>query len=402
MRALYVDKIIPRVLIAKAITPVWPGFVWTPLSPARMATLPDPPLPGRRWMRLKNRACGICASDLSLLFVRADPSIAAAAKPGFSRFWLGHEVSAVVQEAGPEVSRFRVGDRVLLDTYISGPTCESLGIEPKCRYCAEGSHHFCLNSAAPGPRGAGSGFGDSMVVHESEVYPAPPELTRDQVVLAEPYSVALYAAMRCPPKAGEKVLIIGAGTIGLMMTAAIHTLVPEAEISVLARHPHQQAMAEKLGAKNILTHNSYQEVARVTGGKFFSALLNRGIVTGGFDAIYDCVANPRTVNDALRWTRADGTLMLVGMHLAPMSHLDITPVLLNQVNIRGTFTHGTNEWSGVRKHTYEFAFEHMCAGKVDLDGLITHRFPFEAYKEAIRVASSKGKERAIKVIFEYE
>jgi threonine dehydrogenase-like Zn-dependent dehydrogenase len=161
-------------------------------------------------------------------------------------------------------------------------------------------------------------------------------------------------------------------------------------------------MAEKLGAKNILTHNSYQEVARVTGGKFFSAPLNRGIVSGGFDVTYDCVANPRTVNDALRWTRADGTLMLVGMHLAPMSNLDITPVLLNQVNIRGTFTHGTNEWNGARKHTYEFAFEHLCAGKVDLDGLITHRFPFEAYKEAIRVASSKGKERAIKVIFEYE
>ncbi|MEW6403499.1 MAG: alcohol dehydrogenase, partial [Chloroflexota bacterium] len=85
MHAIYVDKHISRVLLTKAITPFWPGFVWTPLSSARVRELPDPPLPGPRWLRVKNLQCGICTSDLSLLFVHADPSAAPAALPGLSR-----------------------------------------------------------------------------------------------------------------------------------------------------------------------------------------------------------------------------------------------------------------------------------------------------------------------------
>ncbi|MEJ5225938.1 MAG: hypothetical protein WHV44_15875, partial [Anaerolineales bacterium] len=84
MHAIYVDKNIPRVLLTKAITPAWPDFVWTPLSAARAGRLPDPPLPGPRWLRVRNERCGICASDLSLLFVHADPAVAPAALPGLS------------------------------------------------------------------------------------------------------------------------------------------------------------------------------------------------------------------------------------------------------------------------------------------------------------------------------
>jgi threonine dehydrogenase-like Zn-dependent dehydrogenase len=402
MRAIYVDKHIPRVLLTKAITPYWPDFVWTPLSAARAGELPDPPLPGPRWLRVKNQRCGICASDLSLLFVHADPAIAPAALPGLSRFWLGHETVSVVTEVGPGVTRFRLGDRVLMDTYFAGATCETLGIEPKCRYCAEGDYHFCVNKSEPGPRGAGGGFGDSFVAHESEVYPAPATLSADQAMLVEPISIAMHGVMRYPPRPGEKVLVIGAGIIGLLTTMVIHALVPEAEITVLARYPHQQQMAEKLGAKHILTRSDYSAVARLTGGKFFSAPLNRGVVIGGFDLIYDCVADPRTTNDALRWTRAGGTVVMVGAHMAPMPKVDLTPVWYHHIRLVGTYGHGMNEWQGERKHTYEFVFDQFKAGRFEIDGLITHRFPLKDYKAAIRVATSKGREKAIKVAFEHE
>src|SRR5512143_4299223 len=163
MRAIYVDKNIPRVLLTKAITPIWPGFVWTPLSAARVGELPDPPLPGSRWLRVKNQQCGICASDLSLLFVHADPTVAPAALPALSRFWLGHETVSVVTETGPAVTRFHVGDRVIMNTHFEGANCLTLEIEPPCRYCAEGHTHHCLNKSEPGPRGQGGGFGDCFV-----------------------------------------------------------------------------------------------------------------------------------------------------------------------------------------------------------------------------------------------
>ncbi|HET9588310.1 MAG TPA: zinc-binding dehydrogenase [Anaerolineales bacterium] len=402
MRAFYVDKDIPRVLLTKVISPLWPGFVWTPLSSARVTDLPDPPLPGPDWVRVQNQCCGICASDLSLLFVRADPSVAPSALPGLSRFWLGHEVVSTVTEVGPAVRKFKAGDRVIMDSYHYGAHCFSLGIHPVCRYCAAGDSRFCLNRSEPGRHGMGGGFGDGYVAYEGDVYPCPPDLTLDQGLFVEPLGIVMQAVLRRPPAPGEKVLIYGAGIIGLLTTMVVCALAPEAEITVLARYPHQAALAEKLGARHILRgRNVYSEVARLTGGKFFSAPLNRGLVLGGFDVVYDCVGNEETLTNSLRWTRARGTVMIVGLHMSPMKKVDLTLVWYSHIDLIGSFMHGHSEWNGQRKHDYERVIDFYRQGKFDIDGLITHRFPATDYKEAIRVATDKKKEKAIKVAFEH-
>ena len=402
MHSIYVDKHIPRVLLTKAIAPLWSDFVWTPLSAARAGVLDDMALPGPRWVRVRNLVCGICTSDLSLLFVRADPSVAPAALPGLSRFYLGHETVSVITEVGSAVTRFRPGDRVIMDTHFAGANCETLGITPKCRYCAEGDFHFCVNKSEPGQRGIGGGFGDTFVTHESAVYPAPTSLSQDQAALTEPISIPMHCVMNHPPKAGDRVLIVGAGIIGLLTTMIVKALVPDAEITVLARYPHQQAMAEKLGADHILKRADYSEIARLASGKFFSAPLNRGVVIGGFDLIYDCIANSQTTNDSLRWVRAGGKVVMVGSHMSPMPKVDLTPLWYHQVNLVGTYGHGQNEWSGIRKHTFEWVFDHFTMGKFDIDGLITHRFPMKEYKSAIRMANSSKKNKVIKVQFVHE
>ena len=101
MRTIYVDKIVPKMLMVKLLRPVWPAVVFSPLSSARLANIPEPPLPGPTGVRVRNRVCGICASDLSLFHVHADPAIGPAALPGNSRFYLGHEVVSEVVEVGP-------------------------------------------------------------------------------------------------------------------------------------------------------------------------------------------------------------------------------------------------------------------------------------------------------------
>ena len=403
MRSIYVDKNIPRVLLTKAIAPHWPGFVWTPFSAARVVDLTEAVLPGPRWLRLRNERCGICASDLSLLFVKADPSIAPAALPANTRFFLGHEVVSLVTEIGPGVTRFKIGNRVIMDTHSAGANCATLEIGPPCRYCAEQDYHFCINKSAPGPRGFGGGFGDGYVAHEMAVYPCPPDLTPDQVVLTEPFSIPMHGVMRFPPGPGDRVLVIGSGIIGLLTTMTIRALCPECEITTMARYPHQAEMAEKLGAKHVLMgHVGYSEIARLTGGQFFSAPLNRGVVIGGFDIIYDCVADSRTLNSSLRWVRAGGTVVMVGSHMAPMMKIDLTPVWYHQVNLVGTYGHGMNERAGIRKHTYEWVFDRFRSGEFTTDGLITHRFPFKEYRKAISTASAKKKTKAIKVLFEHD
>lgn len=401
MRSIYVDKDIPRALLTKALAPSWPGFVWTPFSAVRAGVLPDPLLPGPRWLRLRNERCGICASDLSLLFVRADPAIAPAALPGNSRFYLGHEVVSVVTETGAEATRFKIGDRVLMDTHFAGANCVTLGIDPPCRYCADRDYHFCLNKSAPGPRGIGGGFGDGYVTHESAVYPCPPDLTADQAVLTEPLSIPVHGVLRHPPQPGDRILVVGAGIIGLLTIMTLRAFYPECEITVTARRTYQAEMAERLGARHILRGQAdYASIARLTGGKYFSSPLNKGVVIGGFDVIYDCVADARTLNDDLRWVRAGGAVVMVGSHMAPMAKIDLTPVWYHQVNLVGTYGHGQDERDGICKHSYEWVFDQYRSGKFLIEGLITHRFPFKEYRQAISTASTKRKSGAIKVLIQ--
>jgi len=400
MQTIYFDKNIPRVLATKWISRYWPGFVWTPFSSARFDTLPDPPLPGPNWLRVRNRLCGICASDLHLLFVHADPSIAPAALPGTQRIYLGHEVVSTVVEVGAGVTRFKVGDRAIMDHRFGGPTCFTLGIDPPCRQCADHQEYFCENKERPGPRGAGGGFGDSYTAHETDVYPCPPDLTDEQAVLVEPMSCLVRSTLRHPPQPGDRVLVVGAGVIGLGQIMAARAFQPDCHITAIARYPHQAEMAKRLGANEVLSRREgYERVAKLTGGKFFSAPMNKGIVVGGFDVIYDCVGSGRTIEDSLRWARAGGAVVIVGVNLNPVN-IDLTLTWYHHVSLIGVNSHGHSAWNGETRHDYDWVIDLMRDGRFPTDGLITHRFPLADYRRAIAISMSKAKERAIKVVME--
>jgi len=400
MRAIYVDKHIPRVLLTKAITPIWKDFVWTPLSSAKAGPLPDLPLPGPCWIRIKNLACGICATDLSLLFMTANPSVAPAALPGLQRFYLGHEAVGVVTETGPGVTRFKVGDKVIMDKHFYGANGLNLELDKLCEMCAQGETNFCLNKSDYPYLGVGGGFGDSYVTHETGVYLYPSELTLDQAVLVEPLGIGTHAVLRHPPNQGAKVLIIGAGMIGLSVLMAVKATQPACEVTVISRYDFQSQMAERLGAKNILgDKDGYQGIAQVSGGKFFSAPMNKGIVVGGFDIIYDCVGDSNTLNDCLRWVKANGKVVMVGAHMQPMTKVDMVPIWYHQIELVGVVAHSYEHHHGEHKHTYDWVIEFMKEGLYKTDGFITHRFPYADYKQAIALANGhKGKPKAIKVI----
>ena len=401
MRTIHVDKHIPRVLLTKAIAPFWKDFVWTPLSAARAGLLDDMPLPGPRWVRVANEACGICATDLSLLYMKTDPSVAPAALPGIQRFYLGHEAVSTVTEVGPGVTRFKVGDRVIMDKHFYGANCLNLELETPCEMCAQDETNFCLHKSDYPYLGSGGGFGDSYVTHESGVYLCPSELTLDQAVLVEPLGIGTHAVLRHPPKSGAKVLVISSGTIGLSVLMAVKAAQPDCEITIISRYDFQSQMAEQLGAKHILRNGDYSNIAQASGGKFFSAPMNRGMVVGGFDIIYDCVGNSNTLNDCLRWVKAKGTVVLVGAHMQPMTKVDMTTIWYHQIELVGIVAHGHEHHQGEHKHTYDWVIEFMKQGAYQTDGFITHRFPYADYKEAIALADgSKGKSKAIKVIMQ--
>ena len=402
MRTLYFEANVPKVLISKALRPVWPGVIWSPLSPSRFADLPEPALPGPHWVRVRNRQCGICATDLTLLLVKADPRVAVAALPGLSRFYLGHEVVSDVVEVGSGVTAVRVGDRVIMDTLSVGPTCFSQEISPPCRHCSAGDYPLCENqSAGVGPAGTGGGWGEGYTAHESEVFPLPNDLTDDQAVLVEPASVALRAVLRRVPAAGAPVLVLGCGIIGLLTIGIVRIVAPQARIAAMARYPHQAEMARHLGADEIISGGEgYAEATRLTGGHLYVGPLDNKMLLGGYDVVYDVVGSGRTIRDSLRWARAGGAVVVVGIspHLVKT---DLSPVWHQQVDLRGSIGHGIEDWRGQRVHGYDLVIRWIRDGALPTDGLITHRFPLSQYKRAVATATDK-RTGAIKVLLDMQ
>jgi len=196
------------------------------------------------------------------------------------------------------------------------------------------------------------------------------------------------------------VLVLGCGVIGLLTLAVTRALAPEARIYALARYDFQADAAVRLGADEVLRErNPYPRVAQLTGARLYQGFLGNKMLLGGFDVVYDCVGTARTINDALRWTRAGGTLVLVGIEFHRLK-ADLTPVWYQEVQLIGTVYHGAEEWEGRRLSDFDIVVHLMREGRLQTDGLITHRFPLSAYRKAIAAATEKRRSGAIKVVLE--
>lgn len=401
MRTIYFEKSVPKILLTKTVRPLWPGAVYSFFSPTRLDEIEEPALPAHDWVRVSNLLCGICASDLHLLFVETDPKVAPAALPGLERIYLGHEVVGEVTEIGPNVKSTTIGDRVVMDSRgIFIPNCVSQGLEEICRHCRQGNHGLCENASLAGARfGVGGGWGDGFTAHESEVYKVPASFDDEVAMMIEPLSVGVRSALRRLPLAGEIALVLGCGIVGLNVIQSLRALSPECRIVAMARHAHQADMARRLGADQVSTEDVYSTTINTTSGKLYSGPFNNQMILGGFDVIFDCVGSAQTVRDSLRATRAGGTVVVVGVSLETLK-LDLTPIWYQEVDLIGALAHGTEIWRGTPISTYDLVCELLTEERLTIDGLITHSFRLEQWQEAIKTATDKGT-GAIKVMFDY-
>ena len=221
------------------------------------------------------------------------------------------------------------------------------------------------------------------------------------MALIEPAAVGVHSVLQALPQAGERVLVLGCGIIGLMTIQALHALAPEAQITALARYPFQAEMAQRMGAQDVrVREDGYAVTAAITGAKVYKGMMGSTMLLGGFDTVFDCVGTSKTLTDTLRWARAGGTVVLVGIQFKPLT-VDLTPVWYQEVRLVGAMSHGTETWEGERIGTFELTARLFQEGKFTADGLITHRFPLAQWREAIATAASKRAHQAIKVAFAF-
>jgi L-iditol 2-dehydrogenase len=356
-------------------------------------SLDRPPQPG--WVRLRVLLAGICGTDVATLRGRLGPELSP-----FVSFpaVLGHEVLAEVSE-GP-----LAGERVVLDPFLG---CTVRGLAP-CPACSAGQgalcHRFAEGALAPGMllgycRDVPGGWAEELWAHPSQLHRVPPGLDERRAVLAEPLAVAMHAVLRQPPQPGDRVLVLGAGTIGLCVLAALRALVGPTEVAVVARYDAQARVARRLGAVHVLRSPGAVEdlVAARRWGRSFPGLLGTRAWTGGFDQVYDAVGSTASLALGLRLLRAGGRLVLLGG--GGRLSWDPTPVWVHEVAVHGSCGYGAEPAAG-GEHTVDLALRLLSEHpSLPLEELVTHRFGLAAWRRALETVFDHRHSGAIKVVF---
>lgn len=399
MKALYFENTLWKVAALKVAERFNRHAALGPLSPLRYADIPEPPLPNERWLKVYNRACGLCGTDIHLMFMDIAPGSYSAALPGIARKFLGHELVGEVVEAGSDAGYFSAGDRVAMR--IDWPSCNQMEISPPCAACAAGQYMQCENLGLGSLpiQDTGGGFSPCMIMHRSQPYRIPDALDDDAALLLEPLACAAHGVLKALPASGQRVLVIGGGTLGLMTAAASRALAPDAPVWCLTRYAFQADVARKLGAEIIEDGAGvYERIARAGNARHVRGMMGNEILLGGFDVVYDTVGSDSSLHNALRWTKAGGRLVLIGINFKP-GRMDYSPLWAREITATGINCHGI-ESDG--RHSFDIAAELLQRKCVYPDDIITHRFPVSRYRDAVKAFLNKRESKAIKIVLMHE
>jgi L-iditol 2-dehydrogenase len=368
----------------------------------RFQTIASPVLPSEKWVRIRTRLGGICGSDLGLVTLEATPSLS----PFSSHpFVIGHECVGEIIETGSKVSSVGVGQRVVVNPLLC---CEPREIDPVCEACATGRHQRCIHftggALPPGlitgaTHGIGGSWGEELVAHESQLVAVPDSVRDKQAVLIEPLACSIHAVRSSVPRSGDRVLVIGAGSIGLLTIAALRAVAADTRITVLARHQFQGEHARKLGANQVVAARGdyLDDLAAAAGARLLKPIIGERIAVGGFDCTYVCISGRRGVEDALRFTRSGGSVMLLG-NATKLPGVDWSPIWFKELELAGTLCYGEHSHAG---HSFREAAEMMSANGALLEPLVTHTFQLSDYRRALTVALDKRGANSVKVAFDF-
>jgi threonine dehydrogenase-like Zn-dependent dehydrogenase len=365
-----------------------PDVATSALSMLHLGDVAEPELPARDWVRVMPTLSGICGSDLAAIGGHAslylDPLTSYPFVPG-------HEVVGTLGD----------GSRVVIEPALG---CAVRGIEPPCPRCAEGRPGLCYN-VTEGPievglqtgycADTGGGWGEVLVAHPSQLHAVPESLSDEAAVLIEPFACCVHAALRGGAGKDDIVVVSGAGTIGLLTVAAIKLFTPPRRLIAIAKHPTQRDLARKLGADQVISPSEvFQRVRFATGARRLDGM-NRSLLLGGADITFECVGRADSLNDAVRFTREGGTVVVVGM--PGEEKVDWAPIWQRELTVMGAYAYGAEpKKKGAR--TFQLALE--AAPEVHLETLTGPLFGLGEYKDAIAYAMSAGKLGAVKVAFD--
>lgn len=288
------------------------------------------------------KACSICGSD-----VHGYDGKSGRRQPPVI---MGHEAAGIIEKIGKNVTTFEVGNRVTFDSTVY---CG------KCEYCKKGQLNLCVDRRVLGVacddyRSQGA-MAEYMAVPERILYKLPDSVTYVQAAGVEPLSVAMHAVAMSRLCLGDRAVIVGAGTIGLLLTQLIKAA-GALEVIVSDLDDSRLEMAKKFGATHVV--NSSKEDAAVilscTDGK-------------GADIAFEAVGISPTLNAAIDSVRAGGSVVMVG-NLAQKVDFPLQKCVTRQIDLQGTCASAGE---------YDVCLDMIGKGKVDIDSIISKVAPLE-------------------------
>jgi threonine dehydrogenase-like Zn-dependent dehydrogenase len=232
-----------------------------------------------------------------------------------------------------------------------------------------------------------------MLAHTSQLHFVPDPMPDEIAVLVEPLACAVHAARRVPISPGASVLVIGAGTVGLLTLLALRKLTAAGEVHVIAKHRHQADRARELGATQVIgTASAARALRRSTGALLLEPEIGEGYLLGGVDLAFECTGGSAGLNTALRSLRAGGTVVASGM---PAAGVDLTPLWYRELQLVGAYASAIGE----EPSRGDFPEAIALAMAAPLDGYVDTKYPLGQWREAVEHAAAAGRLGTIKVVF---
>ena len=262
---------------------------------------------------------------------------------------LGHEVAGEVVKIGEKVTKFKVGDKVLIEPGVPDDSCE---------YCRTGRYNICPDvdfmATQPNYRGALTQY---MVHPEAWTYNVPEGMTTMEAALVEPAAVGMHAAILGEARLGKSIVILGAGTIGLMTLQACRSL-GASDITVVDVVPKRLELAKKFGA--VRTINGKEEDAV----EVLRSPENYG--DHGVELIFECAGSAFTADQAVRLVARGGKIMMVGTQSKPVP-IDFLKIN-REVTIQTSFRYCNN---------FPQTIEAISTGKFNVKDMVTHIYEYK-------------------------
>lgn len=291
-------------------------------------------------VKIQVKYCGICGTDIHIF--HGDGGCCDVTPPLVP----GHEFSGVVAEVGAGVKTVKVGDRV------TGDPNDMCG---ECYFCKNGMQHFCKNNIGIGTTVDG-GFAEYVIMREKQVYKVSDELSFIEAAMAEPISCCLHGIDLCNIKAGDTVLVIGGGPIGMiMMQLAKNAGASKVIMSDPVEEKREQVL--KLGATK--TIDPLHEDVEAVLAEYCENV----------NVVIECVGNVHTQADAVRFAGRGATIMYFGL-AAPEESFPIRPddIFKKELHITSSY---------INPYSFERAIQILESGTVELESLITNVVPLD-------------------------